>query len=428
MSQLSNCDVALLSRWQILAYALFAYPLAMLALPVYVYLPQFYSEQFGLGLSLIGSILLVSRMLDAFFDTLAGQYIDRYSPQVGFRRFLLLAVPALLTGFHALFHPPAWSGTALLSWLCGSLLLVYAGFSLASIAYQSWGATLSADPAWRTRLTASREFVGLLGVISAALFVQFAPVQHLSWLLLISSVLALSSLLRWTPDRRQTTTPATSAATEAALTLRQLFAGRDFRKLFLVFVLNGIAAAIPATLFLFFVKDKLRLEQSAGLLLLAYFLSAALSMPVWSWLAARIHESRAWALAMLLAISSFAWATLLSAGDLTAFAVICVLSGFALGADLALPPALLAGVIQAAGHHDQYEGSYFGVWNWANKMNLALAAGLVLPALEWSGYTPNTVSGSVQGLSALTIMYAVVPSILKAAALAVLMRAKLEKV
>ncbi|NDI84315.1 MFS transporter [Undibacterium crateris] len=426
MSQLSNCDGVLLSRWQILAYALFAYPLAMLALPVYVYLPQFYSEQFGLSLSLIGSILLVSRMLDAFFDTLAGSYIDRYSPQTGFRRFLLLAVPALLTGFHALFHPPAWSGTALLSWLCGSLMLVYAGFSLASIAYQSWGATLSADPAWRTRLTASREFVGLLGVISAALFVQFAPVQHLSWLLLISSVIALSSLLRWTPDRHQPSTPA--AARDNALSLRQLFAGRDFRKLFLVFVLNGIAAAIPATLFLFFVKDKLRLEQSAGLLLLAYFLSAAISMPVWSWLAARIHESRAWAIGMLLAISSFVWATLLSAGDLTAFAVICVLSGFALGADLALPPALLAGVIQAAGHHDKYEGSYFGVWNWANKMNLALAAGLVLPALEWSGYTPNAVSGSVQALSALTITYAVVPSILKAAALLVLMRAKLDKV
>ncbi|MBR7779366.1 MFS transporter [Undibacterium rugosum] len=426
MSSLPNCDVPLLSRWQIFAYALFAYPLAMLALPVYVYLPQFYAAQFGLSLSLIGSILLVSRMLDAFFDTLAGSYIDRYSPQTGFRRFLMLAAPALLIGFHALFHPPAWSGMALLSWLCGSLLLVYAGFSLASIAYQSWGATLSADPAWRTRLTASREFVGLLGVISAALFVQFAPVQHLSWLLLISSVIALSSLLRWTPDRHQPSAPA--AATDNALTLRQIFAGRDFRKLFLVFVLNGIAAAIPATLFLFFVKDKLRLEQSAGVLLLAYFLSAALSMPVWSWLAARIHESRAWALAMLLAISSFVWATLLTAGDLSAFALICVLSGFALGADLALPPALLAGVIQVAGHHDQYEGSYFGVWNWVNKMNLALAAGLVLPALEWSGYTPNTVSGNVHGLSALTITYAIVPSILKAAALVVLMRAKLDKV
>ena len=90
---------------------------------------------------------------------------------------------------------------------------------------------------------------------------------------------------------------------------------------------------------------------------------------------------------MALAIVTFAWAAV-GPGDYTAFALICALSGIALGADLALPPALLARVIGRFPRRSD-EGAYFGLWNFANKMNLALAAGLALPVLEASGTRPG---------------------------------------
>ena len=37
----------------------------------------------------------------------------------------------------------------------------------------------------------------------------------------------------------------------------------------------------------------------------------------------------------------------------------------------------------------QAEGAVFGWWNGASKLNLALAAGLALPLLEWLGYAPG---------------------------------------
>ena len=73
---------------------------------------------------------------------------------------------------------------------------------------------------------------------------------------------------------------------------------------------------------------------------------------------------------------------MLGAGDVAAFTAVCVASGVALGADLTLPGALLAGVIQRAGHAGAREGAYFGWWNFATKLNLALAAGLALPLLQ----------------------------------------------
>ena len=65
------------------------------------------------------------------------------------------------------------------------------------------------------------------------------------------------------------------------------------------------------------------------------------------WLA--LGLARAWLLGMALAIVTFAWAALLGAGDVAAYTGICIASGAALSADLTLPGALLAGVIQQQG-------------------------------------------------------------------------------
>ena len=121
---------------------------------------------------------------------------------------------------------------------------------------------------------------------------------------------------------------------------------------------------------------------------------------------------------MFLAIAVFAWATQLGAGNTMAFLAVCALSGVALGTDLALPGAMLAGVIQTAGQSGRAEGAYFGWWNFATKLNLALAAGLALPLLGLFGYAPG--ARDAQALSALVIAYCVLPCVLKAAAAACL--------
>lgn len=123
---------------------------------------------------------------------------------------------------------------------------------------------------------------------------------------------------------------------------------------------------------------------------------------------------------MLLAVLAFSGAYFLQAGDTTGFVLICILSGGALGADLALPPALLAALIRQ--HHDQAqrEGAYFGLWNWATKMNLALAAGIALPLLELFGYQPASVDPHT--LHSLSLAYAVLPCLLKLLAAVLLWR------
>jgi GPH family glycoside/pentoside/hexuronide:cation symporter len=407
----------------LLRYGLFGLPLAMVALPVYLYVPQFYAQQAGMSLAVVGAALLAARILAAFLDPVLGFWINR--GKAPFKRYIVMALPLLLLGVALLFHPPPG---VQLTWILATLLLVYAGLGLASIAYQSWGAALANRPGERARLTGVREAFGVAGVMLAAglasaygfnvLLLAFA-----AFLLIGAAVLPAGAARIIQQEARllhRSPLPGPASMGFRAMLAAPLGNAR-FRALFVVLLASGMATAVPATLFLFFVADYLKLSGLSGQFLILYFFAAALSVPAWVALAGRIGEARAWCASMLLAAAVFGWAFALGSGDAAAFFAICALSGLALGADLALPPALLAGVIRRSGHSGQHEAAYFGIWNWGVQLTLALAAGIALPMLQWLGYIPGTASGG----TALAFTYALLPCALKLAACAMLWRAPL---
>lgn len=400
---------------QLVSYGLLGLPLAMVALPIYVYLPKFYAERTGLSLTLIGGALLAVRVGAAFLDPLLGWWIER--GRGGFARFVAGGSPLLLAGFVALFHPPAMDGAAALAWFLGTLMLAYLGFGLVTIAHQSWGAALTQAPAERARVSGVREAFALAGVVAAAAVTSVAGYLALS----LSFALALGGAALLLLARAPRPAMALPAGIPGWRAMAMPFSNRRFRALFAVLIVNGVASAIPATLFLFFASDRLRLAPMAGLFLILYFVAAACSVAPWVAAARRIGEARAWAAGMLVSALVFVWAFALGEGDALAFGAICMLSGFALGADLALPPALLAGVIASEGDAGQREAAYFGIWNWGVQITLALAAGISLPLLDWLGYVP----GSTAGTGALAAAYALLPCVLKLLAAAMLWRAPL---
>jgi glycoside/pentoside/hexuronide:cation symporter, GPH family len=405
---------------QLFAYGLFGLPLSLLALPVYVQVPQLYAGTLGLSLTAVGSVLLAARLFDAFIDPVLGGWMDRTAQTRGHAGFVLMSLGPLAAGYLALFHPPAMSTDQLYGWFGLSLVVVYVGFSMATIAHNSWGASLTQQRGERGRLTATREACALAGVIIAAALPMLIGMAGLSVVFIVLLAVTAVVLLRYAPRAQIQTTEGT--AHSVLLPLRE----PQFRWLLAVFAINGIAAAIPATLFMFFASDGLQLSAYAGLFLVLYFVAAALALPAWAKLAGRVGEANAWLAGMLLAVMAFVWTAQLESGALLPFAVICILSGMALGADLALPPALLAGVIGAAGHSGQREGAYFGLWSWMTKLNLALAAGIALPLLDWLGYTPG--QASEEGLRALVIAYALLPCVLKVCAALLLWRSPLKQV
>jgi Na+/melibiose symporter-like transporter len=398
-----------------LSYGLMGLPLAFAALPLYVILPNHYAREFGVPLAALGAVLLGARLLDALIDPWLGRLNDRLMARSDRAVLAAGAVAAvvLAVGLLLLFFPQMALGkpdvAGLLRWAALMLMLTYLGYSMLSIAHQSWGALLGGTQAQRGRITGTREALALVGVLLASVLPGVAGMS-----VALGVFAAWMALAWWTWS--VSVPPARSPAADALGSLWQPLRDVRIRRLLGVFMLNGIASAVPATLVLFFVQDRLQAPASMEPAFLGvYFLSAAVSMPLWLALVRRLGLARSWLVGMVLAVLVFVWASVLSAGDAAAFLVVCALSGVALGADLALPPAMLAGLLQqraAAGAG--MAGASFGWWNFAAKLNLALAAGLALPLLQWFGYQPG--ARDPQALQALTWAYCMLPCGLKALA------------
>ncbi len=395
-----------------LAYGLMGLPLAFVALPLYVILPNHYAREFGVPLATLGAILLGARLFDAFIDPLLGRLSDRLFARSASAVLALGAVAAvvLALGFAMLFFPPVKSPGALVVWVSAMLMVTYAAYSALSVSHQSWGAMLGGNEAERSRIVAWRESLGLIGVVLASVTPVALGLPATTAIFFIALV---AGWLAWRTAVRPVAKADVPAHQPGAIWLP--FKHASFRRLLGVFMLNGIASAVPATLVLFFIQDRLQAPSTMEPLFLgSYFLSAALSIPLWLEVVKRLGLAASWLCGMALAIAIFSWATQVGAGQTGAFIAICALSGVALGTDLALPGALLAGVIQANGDSGKSEGAYFGWWNFATKLNLALAAGLALPLLGLFGYAPGV--RDPQALSVLVVAYCVLPCVLKLAA------------
>ena len=404
---------------QSMGYGLLALPLAFVALPMYVNLPHFYATQFAVPLTSLGAVLLFSRLIDALVDPMLGRLSDALylRSSLSVLGVALVYAMGLLLSFAALFFPPSFTDSFdYVIWVGVWVTVCHLSYSGISILHQAWASRLGGGASQQSRVVAWREGAGLVGVVTASALPVMAG--WLSTTVFLGLMLALG-LMVWSRVMLQTLIQK-DGQTELSdkdnyLPLRQI----SFRKLLWVFLLNGIASAVPAGLVMFFIEDQIQASAAMSPLFLGvYFLSGALSLPLWLKLVRAQGLAKAWLIGMVLAIISFASVVLLGPGDELLFLAVCLASGIALGADLVVPAALLNRVIDKLGHRGRVEGLYLGWWNLASKLNLALAAGLCLPLLSHWGYSPGTQTA--EGLRALSLAYGVLPCVLKLTALAVL--------
>lgn len=406
---------------EVARYGLPGFALAFAALPLYLLTPALYAEQLGMSLAAVGFILMLTRLTDAIADPFIGRWIDQ-SPQ-GLWRWMSAGLVLMAVSLSLLVNPPIqWLASftspslATLAWMGLFALCVSLANSAAMLAHQSWAVAWVAQAKPQSRLIAGRETWSLIGVIVAAVIAAQRSGPGMAAVVLSAAALAIwltFGLRHHGADRRR-------LSVHTLPQWRTLFASRDFKQLLAAFSVNAVANAIPATLVLFFLQDFLGAsENQSSLLLAAYFLAAACGVALWSWASSRIGAVRTWQIAMTIALAAFVWTLTLEHGDIAAFTLICIITGFALGAELVCPAALVGQIIDRNQHRGKLESSYFGVWNLVIKLALAAAAGLALPGLAAFGFSPGQGPES-SNLTALHWAYAGVPCLLKLFAIATL--------
>ncbi len=410
-------------------YALFGAALAFAGPPIYIHTPNLYVSQHGMSLAAVGAVLLGLRVLDFVQDPLLGWWMSR--TQIA-RRWLVAGFAVVLgIGALALFAPEPLFDAGW--WLALSLVLVFTGFSALQILVYSTGVRIASDRGQdHSRIAGWREAGILLGITAASvaptlLAAAFGerlayPVFGVLFCLFLAAA-AFGMHARWGLSAKQMKDSGPDGSPVQAVGFSALFQDGGVRQLLVVGLFNALPTGLTATLFVFFVQDRLQASGHEGPALLLFFLAAAIAAPLWTKAAARIGAKRTLLTGMTAAIAIFLFALTLGPGDWPAFYAVCIASGAMLGADMTLLPAMLSRRLANRGLSSDQA---FGLWGFINKASLALAAGLALPALDYVGFKPGGENDAA-ALTALAIAYAAVPSGLKALAGLILFFTKIDE-
>lgn len=400
------------------AWSAFAALIAMAGLPIYIHAPKVYADAYGVPLATLGMVLFALRLLDLVQDPALG-WLARAT--AGSRRLSVALAVALLAGaMLGLFAVPPMLAPVL--WFALMLTLLFSAFSFLTIVFYAEGITEAArrGPDGHLGLAAWREGGALLGVCVAAAapaLLALGPNPPFQAFAILFAAFAL-----WAARAMRGAWQGAPVEGAALTEFGRVLADPVARRLLLVALVNAAPVAVSSTLFLFFVESRLQAPGWEGPLLMLFFLSAALAAPVWARIAQACGARPTLLAGMSLAVAAFAGAALLGPGDVLPFALVCIGSGAALGADLTLLPALFARRMA----HVAPEGSAgFALWSFAGKATLALAAVAVLPLLQNAGFEgPSSPEAALQTLG---LLYALLPCLLKLVAIALVIATPLNE-
>lgn len=407
-----------------IAYAAPAAALAVIGIPVYVYIPKFYTDVVGINVTMLGYLLFSVRIFDAFTDPLIGYASDRTVTRYGRRRPYIFAgsfFVALL--MILLFNPPPGSPSFETVWFGLTIYALFLFWTIVTVPYESLGPEITFDYHERTSLFGMRDgflIGGTLMAASAPAAMQFifglgtdadGERAKFFWISMLYAPLLIGSCWWCVVAIKELPQHNTTQPGKIFTGLRQVISNRPFMILLVAYTVSAIGNNLPATLILFYVQYVLE-SDLADVFLLLYFVTGILFLPAWISLSRRTGKKIAWLASMALNTGAFVGVFFLGPGDAVIYGILVFLSGIGFGATLAIPSAIQADVID----YDELltgkrrEGQYIGLWSISKKLAAAIGIGMGLTILGIAGYSPNAEqSESVK--FALRTLYALVPSL-----------------
>ena len=396
-----------------------AVPIAALGMPLVVYLPPFYGEDLGLGLALVGAVFMVTRFWDIATDAVLGTLTDRVRTRFGRRRpWIVISVPLLLVCVWRLFLPPEEVSPG---YLAGWLVALYVGWTLLTLSHMAWGAELSDDYHVRSRLQAWRQgglLAGMVAVLALPAWVEnqlggggATRVAAMGWFILALLPLTVGAAVLGLGERpvRETKPEPISILAAFRIAIRN----RLVLRVLVADLGAGMGAGVTAALYVFFVEHAMRMESHTSLLLLTYFVSAFVSVPIWLRLSYRFGKHRTFAGAMIYAAVVLPLVLLLGPDDLELYTGANVVYGLAYGAAPVLLRSITADITDddSAKTGTQRTGLFYSLLAMTNKLGFALAVGVAYPLLEVVGFDPEAAVPDPSAIDGLKAIYVTIPVI-----------------
>lgn len=413
-----TADESRAPAWRLLAFSLISVPIAGAGLPLALYLPAYYAQQGGLGLTLVGLVFMACRCWDTFSDPMVGVLSDRTRTRFGQRR-PWIAVGGVLFAIAtiALFWPPARPGPI---YLGGALFVFYLGWTMIQIPVSAWSASFSSRYHERSRVITyvqTLHATGLLMVLIIPAFIDqlggggsHAKMMAMGGFILAALVPGLAGALFTLPEAkappsvvpRATMGDALKVIFSDGLLLRVL--GSDFAV--------TLGQTIRTSLFVFFVVTYMGLPKWGALLFLLQFVFGVFAGPIWLRVGYRVGKNRTVVVAELLQSAINFGLLLVTPGQFPLLIALTVTQGFAQGSGNLMLRSIVADLVDRqrliTGH--ERSGLLFSVFSLSGKAATAAGVGLALPLVAFLGFKPGAVN-TPDALLGLKLVFALGPAL-----------------
>lgn len=378
-----------------------------------IFLPALYAEEYGLSLISIGIVIFFAKLIDIISDPIMGWLND-----LGvLKRKTWMFIGALVCGFSIfyLFVPFTQPNEFYLGIF---ISLLYLGWTIFQVPFLSFGYDLEQNYHLRTRLSATREIFILMGLIASVSLPVVLGIEDveifISYLAIFSGIVFLTLFFLTLKEPHKSRNHEKKIVSPHT-NLGSIFKDLIFLRLIVAWLINSLANVFPSVCFVFFVSYVLGgSDESRDKILLFYFLSAFLGMPMWVKVSKYIEKKYVWLFSMLASAIFFSLVFLLNAGDITFFLVISILTGICLGADLAIPPSIQSDLVDR--HKLVYgvdiSGLFFSSLTLINKLAFGIASIVSFSLLDTFNFQAgNNVDEKIKFL--LYFLYAGLPVFLK---------------
>ncbi|HEY4114363.1 MAG TPA: MFS transporter [Rhizomicrobium sp.] len=422
--RLADARTGKVSWFRLLAYVLPALPLAAVGMPIVVHLPQFYaSREVGLSLAVTGAIFAFCRIADVFVDPVMGFFSDQWRTRFGRRRpMIALGAPLFALGIWMVFVPGGHISVAhAVVWL----MLMYVGWSATMIPHLSWGSELSPDYHERSRIYGWIQFATVAGMMlvlvlpaileQAGISQKATQIMAMAAFAIVTLVLSVPLCLAVVPEQE------VKLKTRAALwpTLKFVLGNRAMRRVMALDLLESLNQGARGATFFFFVNLALALPHYSNTLLLTYFLSGVVCVPLWIALARRIGKHRALSAAYVYGLLVAPLVYLIPAGNFALALTALALSGVSYGAPAFLIRAMMADVADADTVENNAEraGLMYSFLSLTSKFGLGWSVFIAFGILGLLGFDPKVAHPPAVVLDHLRLAYVLVPVFLSVACL-----------
>ncbi len=399
------------------------------------FLMIFYTNVLGISAALVGTIMMLVRLFDAFIDVAVGRMVDRskIGPNGRFRPWIArFGIPVAIASALMYFYGAAgFSDTGKIVYVSVTYLLWSVLYSTVNIPYGSMAAVISSDPTHRSSLSVFRTFgafvANLLISFTVPLFIfakdaagktQVVPQSffYIAFVCAVLSIISYFGCFTLSTERVQVVKPR-SETLGMGRTLANLVRNRAMLSIIVGALLLLIATMLVGamTSYLWAIYFNNGALQSLAVTL--SLLPTLLLLPFATNLSRRFGKREisivgVGAAAVIYIVLSF----LPLQRSPWVFIVAVIVAGIGLGIFNMLIWAFITDVIDyqevIAGQRD--DGVVYSVYSWARKVGQALAAGLGGWALGWVGYKAGTTAQSDATVNGIYLLSTLVPGVLYA--------------